>query len=137
MSATCAYHFDSVSTKANRILTFVGSVNTREGLELNDPINLDELNQVDNKENVEGPLRAICTNITELPESENERAEFYMAKTPKALRSISILRRSHRKSGSKRRKSRSRSRRRKSGKKRVIRVSRSRSADKENRPGAV
>ena len=99
-----------------------------------DAINLDCSKAEASKENDDGMLRAVCTNITELPEDETKRAEFYQAKTPKALRSISILRRSHRKSGSKRRRSRSRSRRRKSGQRRVIRVSRSRSADKENRP---
>jgi hypothetical protein len=30
----------------------------------------------------DGILRAICTNLTELPEDEEKRAEFYQAKTP-------------------------------------------------------
>lgn len=103
-------------------------------MEQNDAINLDKENVVENEEKDEDMLRAICTNITEFPEDETKRAEFYQAKTPKALRSISILRRKMGRSGSKRRRSRSRSRRVKKGPRRVIRVSRSRSADKENRP---
>jgi hypothetical protein len=99
---------------------------------LDEKSSLEDSNQLNDPKQHLGILRAICTNITEFPEDEKEMADLYQAKTPLAFRSMSLIRRTIEQSAKKKEASRSRSKQR-SGQKRIIRFSRSRSADKENR----